>query len=451
MKKLLIPLIAVTVCSCVGRFRSPEVEVPANYLYGAEFNPDTVNIGLQWWENFGDTTLNRLVETAIANNRDLQVAYSRIEQARQNIGAVRSQFLPSLSFDAAAKADYTEASGIGQSYSVQPALSWEISLFGTAHHTTEAARAQFFATEWAYRGVMLSLAAEVATTYFSLLQYMNSLRIARETYRLRYESTALIDSLFRYGMYSAVDLQQARSLAAQAAVDIPAYERAVAQTALSLDVLLGRNPQAYRPDPADSLLLTAKRLLPDIPIGLPSALLQRRPDIVEAYYNAMEAHARMGIARAAQFPSLSLTGQGGLFGTTIGEVNNLVWSAAASLTEPIFAFGQKRKNFRMAREENLQAILTYQQTVINAFSDVEKALAAIATYRRQAERYAGLLDAAADIRAMTRQLYLNGLTDYLEVIDAERTYYSSQLDFVSIRAERLQSYVQLYKALGGGW
>ena len=496
---LLIGMLA----GCTGKFRSPEMKLPDRYLYAGNLDTSRTVVNTRWWENFGDTLLNSLIEQALENNRDLAAAASRVEQARINIGAVRSQFLPSFGAGLSGSAEYTEQTKIEQEYFLKPSVSWEISLFGKLKHATEAARAELLSSEAAYRGVMLSLAAEVATTYFTLLQYERNLEISIKSYRLRKQSTDMIDSMFRYGMSSAVALEQARGLTATAAADIPQYQRAVAQTALSLNILLGENPQPFihhsllfydtaqiadgqqaenlnerrtpiktefdqamdayirsgwesdgkEQDELGSTLLSDS--LPEkIPAGLPAALLQRRPDILEAYYKAQAAWARIGVAQAARWPSISLTADGGVLSGTVKGLfhgNPFVWSAGLSVTEPIFAFGRNKRNVEIAREESHQAVLDYEQTVLTALGDVEKALVAISTYREQLQKQRELLRATAVTQLLTNELYRSGLTDYLQVLDAERTFYDNQIQYISIRSQQFVSYIALYKALGGGW
>lgn len=451
--QLTIAAAVLTLAACTPKFYPPQVATPESYVYGAGFSSDTTGVGERWWELFGDTTLDALVEQALANNRDVAVAAARVQQARANLKTVRAQYLPQIGAEATAEGEYTPETEIVQSYAVEPTLSWELSLFGALRNAKRAAKAEIAASEWALAGVRLSLAAEVATTYFTLLEYERDLSIARQTLRLRRESAALIDSMFRYGMSDGVALEQARSLVYTAEADIPQYERAVKQTRLSLDILLGETPQA-----ADStgsgLRLLADRHPADIPVGLPSELLKRRPDIMEARYNMLQAAANAGVARGARFPSIALTAKGGIASNSIKGLtaaNPWAWDALGSLTQPLFAFGKLRRSEMAAMERYTQAAKTYEQTVLTAFADVEKALVAIATYRTQTERSCELVVSNDRIATMTQALYRSGLSDYLDVIDAERSLYQSQMELVNIAAQQYINYVNLCKALGGGW
>ncbi|MBQ2728484.1 MAG: efflux transporter outer membrane subunit [Alistipes sp.] len=450
---LLIVGMAGVLSGCTPRLQPPQVAVPVAYRYTDRFTSDSIQLTTQWWTLFGDSTLNFLVERALQQNNDLRTAISRIEQARANLRIARAEYLPEVGASLSAGATYNRETRIVQSYAVEPTLQWEISLFGSLRHATMAARSELAATEWACRGVELSLAAEVATTYFTLLQYERDLLIATRTYALRSESAALIDSMFRFGMSSGVDLEQARSLVYSAESDIPRYRNAVQETLLALNVLLGDVPQDYRGAEVGEELLTDRQ--PEaLTVGLPSELLQRRPDIMQAYYQLQQAAAQAGVARSNRFPSLTLTAEGGIGAASLKGLtssNPAVWSASGSLVAPLFNFGRLRSAERVAVEAYQQAAYSYEQTLLTAFSEVEKALSQISSNREQIDRYGKLVDSYRQIVTMAHALYRNGMVDYLDVIDAERTLYSSQMQYVNLVAQQYINYVSLCKALGGGW
>lgn len=449
----LIIIFAAFTAACTPRFYPPRFSVPDDYIYGRGFSEDTTRFGPEWWTLFGDTVLNNLVARALDNNRDVAVAASRVEEARLNLKSVRAQYLPQVGLGVTAEGEYTPATKIVQSYAVEPSLSWEVALFGQLRNAKRAAKAQIASSEWALRGVRLALAAEVATTYFTLLEYERDLAIARQSCALRRESAALIDSMFRYGMSDGVALEQARSLVYTAEADIPQYCRAVEQTWLSMGILLGETPSRARLSGAGLRLLTDYRPA-DIPVGLPSELLKRRPDIRQAHFNMLQAAAQAGQARSARFPSISLTAKGGVASSSIKGLtaaNPWAWDALGSVAEPIFGFGKLRNAERAAMAAYTQSAKTYEQTVLTAFADVEKALVAIATYRSQTERTGELVLSNDRIATMTRALYRSGLSDYLDVIDAERSLYQSQMSHVNLVVQQYINYVTLCKALGGGW
>lgn len=453
MKRISILItLLVGLCACNARLTPPQISIPTDYSYAEGVVADSLGVDFAWWEHFGDSTLNDLIMRAIANNRNLLVAASRIEQARIELGNVRSTYLPSFAFEVSAEGNYTNETRIEQQYQISPTMSWEIPLFGAFRHSRAAAYANLCGTKWAFRGVMLSLTTEVATSYFTLLQYRSSLEVARSTYQLRKISAALMDSMYRYGFASAVERQQSYSLADAAAVDIPNYERAVVQTAAAMSTLMGEYP-------LDSIIesaaaLRVDRLPLEVPVGLPSSLLERRPDVLEAYYGVEQAAAKVNIERAARFPTLSLTASGGVLSSTIEGLtssNPFSWSAAAQLLQPIYAFGRLKRNELSAREDYYQAVKQYEQSILQAFADVSDALSQISTYAREVERYAAMLESDQRIYELAKALYSNGMNSYTDLVDAERTLYDSQMSYAEVCAQQYMAYVTLFKALGGGW
>lgn len=451
MKRFLF-LVGAVLVACAPRFYPPQVTLPNDYEYNSGF-AGLHEIDSCWWRMFGDTLLNRLVERALTNNRDLAVAAARVEEARAELGVVRAQYLPQIGAGITAGGSYTDVTRIVQSYAVEPTLSWEISLFGALRNTRRSARAQIASTIWAYHGVRLSLAAQVATAYFELLEYEQALSIARSSYRIRYESAALIDSMHRYGMSDGVALAQARSLVYEAEADIPRYERAVEDTRLSLAVLLGETaPQPEQTGPDIRLERIAVRM--DIPVGLPSDLLNRRPDLMESRYSLLAAAAEVGVARSARFPSIGLTAKGGVSSASLKGLtrsNPWTWDAAGSITAPIFAFGKLKRSEQAAMSRYEQARHRYEQSVLSAFSEVETALDAIDTYRLQTERYTELVAANRKIAEMTKARYRLGISDYFNVLETQRNLYESQLQLANLVAQQYINYIDLCKALGGGF
>lgn len=453
MKKYTFATIAVLLIAvgCNPKLYEPEIVVPEQYIYAVGSQRDSLALADDWWRMFGDTTLNTLIERALAVNRNLEVAVSRIEEARDNLRIASSEFLPSV--DVGVSAGASGSGSVTQAYKILPTISWEIPLFGSLRYTSNAARANMAYAEWQWRGVRLSLAAEVATTYFTLLQYKRDYEIALRSSQLRKESAALIDSIFQRGMATGLNLERAKNLVYTAEADIPVYDRAIRQTLLSLNVLLGEMP-----DSADYANL-GTRTITDyqplvIPAGVPSDILHRRPDVMSAYWQMEQAAANVGIARSERFPSISLTAEGGRSSVKIGELfkgDSWYWSVLGSLAQPIFGFGTLRRKEMAAREQYRQSVLSYEQAYIEAVSDVESALVSIAAYRDETVRYRQLVESNMRVAILTSALYDNGLSAYLDVIDAERTLYDSQMQYSNIVAQQYINYVNLCKALGGGW
>lgn len=449
---LILVLSAMSVLACNPKLATPEVVPPAQYIYGAGFRSDSIELADGWWKIFGDTTLNQLVDRALAKNRNLKVAVSRIEEARHNLRIARSAYLPSFDFGISAG-----VSGGGgdteQTYQIARDLTWEAPLFGELRQTSDAVRANISYTEWQYRGVRLSLVAEVATTYFTMLQYRRDLEIARRSASLRRESATLIDSLFRRGMASGVNLEQAMNLVYTAEADIPLYERAVKQTALSLDVLLGETPDSVLYTNSELRLITDYTPL-DIPTGIPSDILHRRPDIMQAWFQMQQSAANAGLARTARLPSFSIEVGGGTSASNITQLflkNSWIWNAGLSILQPILHFGKLKHSEKIAIEQYNQSMFNYEQSFLQALSEVESLLISITTYRKETIRYKELVRSNTRIALATNALYSNGLSAYLDVIDAERTLYNSQMQYSNIVAQQYINYVDLCKALGGGW
>ncbi|MFR9522543.1 MAG: TolC family protein, partial [Rikenellaceae bacterium] len=315
MKKI-VWLIVVALCTgCSLKLREAHVELPEKYIYSSHFNNTDSLMGDRWWQSFNDTTLNSLVERALQNNRNLIAATSAVEQARYYLRVARSEFMPSLSTDLTAEVIH-ELETTEQEYTAAPTIEWEVSLFGALRNAKRSAVAAILLEEWNMRGVTLALTAEVATAYFTLLQYQRSLQIATRSYELRCTATALVDSLYHYGMSNGTDLMQAKSLVYSANIEMQSYQRAVATTSLSLSILLGDTPQMPPPH-CNQTALSSIRLPFDIPVGLPSTLLERRPDVMKSYYAMAKAAAEVGVRRANRYPTITITGAGGVYATSL--------------------------------------------------------------------------------------------------------------------------------------
>lgn len=456
MQKILYILLALVVVSCNPRLSTPQLANHREYIFGQGFSSDSIRLDSDWWQMFGDTTLNRLVTRALARNKNIEIAASRIEEARHNLVVTRSQYLPSISGAISAEGKYESITdNIAQTYKILPQASWELPLFGSLRHATKGAKAAIDYEVWQYRGVRLALEAEVAISYFTLLQYRQDLSIAKRSSELRREMVVLIDSLYRYGYASGVNLEQAQSLLYTAEADIPLYEKAIAQTILSLATLTGNTPNTFIDVGVEGSSAITNDYQPyDIAIGVPSDILHRRPDVMSAYYTMQQAAANVGLARSARLPSITISLSGGTATNKISKLfssKGWVADALASLSQPIYNFGGLRRRELAAREAYKQSLLAYEQSYIEALSDVESALVAITSSREELLRYAGLVKSYRNIAIKTYALYRNGLSGYLDVIDAERSLYTSQMQFENLVAQQYINYINLCKALGGGY
>ncbi len=451
MKKILIIIVALITVSCSLNLREAQIELPTEYIYSNGFCLEDTPVSERWWESFSDTTLNRLVEESMHSNRSLLAAAQSVEASQHYLKVARAEFLPSVAFDASAEIIHEEQV-TQKEYTVAPTLSWELSLFGELRNTKRSAAASLMAEEWNYRGVWLSLSAQVATAYFTLLQYQRSLFIATRSFELRRTATALVDSMFRYGMSNGTELMQAKSLVYSAKVEMERYERAVATTSLSLDLLLGERPQRVDWSSTGSSLITD--ILPfNTPISLPSTLLERRPDVMKSYFTMAKAAAEVGVRRAQRYPSISLTGSGGVYSTSLRGLTSgdpLLWSAVGDVIVPIFSWGKLRGQEMIARDNYEQSVYTYEESILGALSEVESAMVVIDTYSDETAASTALVLANTKIVENTSAMYRSGLGDYLSVIDAERELYASQISLVEVVVQQYINYINLFKALGGG-
>lgn len=446
MKRVVYFLLAILMvrCSMTPPLNSQLSDLPQRFLYSDTIINDTIS--QSWWKSFDNATLDLLIDKALANNKDLLQTLLNVEVARSTAANTRADLLPSLSLEAKASVSYDEYTKSVQTYQVRPVVSWDIDLFGEIRNMSQSAKASYLSTFWAARAVQLTLAAEVATTYFSLIEYRSSREVARLTYDSRVKSLSMIDTMLAYGTTTLLSYNQAKSLTISAKQSLSQYEMYVEQTEASLALLVGEYPHEL--DIADSYI----NLDIDITVAMPSLLLERRPDVIESYYNLVSTNYDIGVARAQRLPSLSLTGEGGLFDEVAnsGDIKPIAWAAVAALTQPIFAFGKNKRNVAIAKQKNQIAYLAYEQSMLTAVSDVEKALASIVSYRAQLEDARIVVESNRQVQDLTQQLYYTGLGDYLNVLDAERSYFDSQIQYQELSQQLGSSYVALYKALGGG-
>jgi multidrug efflux system outer membrane protein len=453
-KVLLLATLSLAGCSLAPTYQRPEVPVPAQWQINIQTANDLANT--VWWKQFQDPVLDNLIQTALQENKDVQIAAARVEEFMGRYGVTRSAQFPQVGANAAGartRASESEDVALGENpvntFQVDLGVSFELDLWGKLRNATEAARAQLLATEEAQRTVILTLVSQLANSYVRLLDLDQQLTITRATLETRQESVRINRLRFEAGLTSELEYQQAVAEYQNAAVQVPLLERSIAQQENAISLLLGRNPgKISRGVTLDQLAL------PQVPGGLPSELLERRPDIRQAEQQLIAANALIGVAKAAFFPSISLTG---FFGTSSTDLSDLfkgpsqTWQFAGQLLQPIFTGGALTGQLQVAEAVQKQALLNYQQTIQTAFAEVDNNLIAVSKLREQ------LKDQAAQVAALQRYLdlatlrYKNGYTDYLTVVDAERNLFSAQLQYVQSQGDLFRAMVNLYKALGGGW
>jgi multidrug efflux system outer membrane protein len=457
----LVPAIAILLGGCAAGpdYERPELDVPENYIQPVEQGQSFANT--PWWEWFQDAQLQALIRIALEENQDLGIAAARIEEFRAVLGVTRADQFPSV--DITATGAQTEGSdnvfpgnlpGFSdekvENYRLSADVFFELDLFGRLRRSTEAARAQLLATEEAQRSITISLVASVASTYMLLRDLDAQLEIARRTQLTRTDSLSIIQARFDKGTVPKLDVNQAEIELAVADAAIAVAQRAVAQTENALSVLLGRNPGPV----LRGLPLQQQVMPPDIPAGLPSELLQRRPDVLSSEALLAAQTARIGVAQAARWPSLSLTGALGFESadlSTLTDSGSDFWSAGVGIFAPVFNAGRNKSRVEIEKARTEQALLSYEQTVQRAFREVEDALVAVRTYREEHQARRRQVAAARSAATLSRARYDGGVTSYLEVLDTERSLFSAELTESQTLRLYINAIIELYTALGGGW
>ena len=454
---LSMTLLMLAGCAIGPDYRKPETASPPVWMVDMQQAKDTANTA--WWEQFNDPALNNLITIALQQNYDLRIATARVEEYYGRYGATRADLFPQVGYGASgSRVQMSEkgplaltpgSSSLYSSYDAQFSASWEIDLWGKIRRATEAARADLMTAEDIRSGVILSLVTSVATAYVDLRSLDQQLEIARQTIKLREESVKLFDIRFKGGNISEMELSQVKSEYYVALAAIPDLEKRVRQQENLINLLLGRNP-----GPISRGNLLGDIALPTVPAGLPSDLLVRRPDIRQAEQALIAANARIGVAKAQYFPSISLTG---LFGSSSTDLDALftgpaeTWNFVGSLAGPIFTAGKIKGSVKAAQAIQQQALFGYEKAVRNGFREFEDSLIDQDRTRLQLDAQMKQVEALATYARLARLRYENGYTSYIEVLDAERSLFSGQLTYAQTQDLLLRALVNLYKAMGGGW
>jgi multidrug efflux system outer membrane protein len=459
----LAPLVAYLVligCAVGPNYERPAANVPAAYRdagSGDAMIASAQSLGnARWWDLFDDPVLQQLIRVALQQNYDAQIAAARVLQAQAQLTITRANQFPLVSAGAQGfsernpRISTTIPAYEANAGEVDLSVVWNLDFWGRYRRETEAARANVLASEWGRRAVYASVVSDVAAAYFTLRELDAALEIARNTLASRQRSLQLTNVLAQNGSASMLDLRQSEQLVYTAAETVPDLERQVAQQENLLSNLLGDNPGAI----ARGRPLTEQPDPPTVPAGLPSELLERRADIRQAEDQLIAANAAIGVAKAALFPSIALTGTGGFESYAL---NNLftnsarLWNVAGTLTQPVFAAGSLRAGLRLAEAQQQQMLLTYQQTIKTAFQQVSDALVAYRKNREYRAQQEALTAAAADTDRLSRLLYEQGGASYLQVLSSETNYFAAQLNLSQAQLNERLALVQLYNALGGGW
>ena len=455
----------LSACTVGPNYRRPVVQTPAAF-HGADESQQAAQTksfaDLPWWQVFHDPQLQELIGTALKQNYDLQLAVERVNAARAQVGIVRSDQFPQISVDPNFSGSKTEQNIKSNIFSLAADAIFQVDLFGRYRRATEAARAQLLGTQDAQQTVILTLVSDVASDYFLLRDLDLQLQITKGTVQTQENSVKLTELRLTHGVGTRLDVLQSRQVLDTANAQIPDLERQIGQTEDAINILLGNYPQGVTRGTVLGIETPngwqwSETLPPQLPAGLPSDLLERRPDIRTAEQNLVAANANIGVAKAMFFPRISLLGfGGGAWGHSTLAGSNIpaplgIGSYAASATQPIFKGGALSNNLRYSKSQERQALISYQQTIQRAFGDVSDALIGYEKYhsvRERQEQTVKDLQESVDVSLMR---YRGGTANYIDVLDSQRSLFQAELTLAQARNNEYQSLVQLYKALGGGW
>ncbi len=453
---VLLLFLAIAGCKVGPNFTSDRTKIDSTAVYRFDSlqlaMTDSV-LNIRWWELFQDDKLSELIQIGLEENKDILIASSRIEQSRALLGMTKADLWPSFGYSAGAlRGNVIQGSPIGSESNLFTGfgtLNWELDFWGKFRRANEAAKAELAASEFGKRTIQIGLISQISGTYYQLLDYKWREYISRKTLELREESLEIIQARYDQGIIPEIDLNQAQIQKAIAASAIPLFQRSVAQTENALSVLLGRNPSSLMLDAE----LESQTLPPDIPVGIPSMLMERRPDVMQAEYLAHAQTARIGVAVAQQFPAISVTGLLGVASDEISTLtdNGLAWNAGASLMGPLFEFGKNKRRVEAERYKAEQAMYAYERTVITAFQEVEDALVEIQTLKDELQARRDHVTAAQNALYLSGERYDKGVTSFLELIESQRQAFEAELNLSETTQKLFNGYIKLYKALGGGW
>ncbi|HTP46495.1 MAG TPA: efflux transporter outer membrane subunit [Casimicrobiaceae bacterium] len=445
-------------CAMGPDYVRPKVDAPMAFRFEPKSVTETADTA--WWKQFDDPVLDGLIADALANNMNVKVAVANVEQAAGVFTQTRSQLFPQVGYSATGERVRTTEAGVSPAlagripnpqtaYQAVLTASWEIDLWGRIRRLSESALANTLASDDARRGVILSLVSSVANDYLQLRGLDEQLVISKRTLDAYSESLKLFELQFQYGQVSQMNVAQAQSQYETAAAQIPAIESQIAQTETALSILLGRNPGPIARGKSINELK-----LPSVPAGLPSQLLERRPDLMQSEQALIAANAQIGAAKALYFPTISLTGA---FGGASSDLSKLftgparVWNYAGQAIGPIFTFGGVSGQVAQAEGGQQAALYNYELSIQNAFGDVDNALIANQKLQEQADAQARLVKALQDYERLAMLQYNGGYTSYTTVLQAEQSLFPAELTLASLRAQVFGSSVNIYKAMGGGW
>lgn len=454
----LFSIFAFKACMVGPNFITQRTEIDSLALYrfdSLQLAMTDSALNISWWELFGDPVLDTLIVIGLKENKDILIASSRIEQAAAQLGMTKANMWPSVGYNAGALRGNIVAGQPTQDLAVTNlftgfgTLNWELDFWGKFRRGNEAAKAELAATGFGKRTIQIGLISSITGTYYQLLDFRWRKYISRKTLDLRQESLNIIQARYDEGIVPEIDLNQAQIQRAIAASAVPLYQRQVAQTENALSILLGRSPGLIN----TGTELREQELPPDIPVGLPSMLMERRPDVLQAEELLHAQTARIGVAQAQRFPAISLTGLLGVASTDISALtaNPAAFALGGSLLGPLFEFGKNKRRVEIERYKTEQVLYEYERTVITAFQEVEDALIEIHSLKDELQARQDHVTAAQNAQNLSRERYDKGVTSFLELIESQRQAFEAELSLSETTQKLFNGYVKLYKALGGGW
>lgn len=460
MKTLIIALLLAGCCAgcAVGpRYREPSMDLPRTYRTYETVQEGEKLINLPWWGVFKDATLQSLIREAMVNNYDLKSAAARVEEARAMVGSAASQLYPQVDLTGSIERDRNSDNLLQplprftSPYTGGFNTNWEADLWGKIRQSVQSARSEYLASENARKGVMVALVADVAETYFTILELDLELDIARKTLQTRKDNLELFTKRFQGGTASALETSRAEADYQQTAANIPDIERQIADQENKLSELLGRNPGPIQ----RTASLADQSFVPNLPsTGLPSELLKKRPDIMEADQLLRSATAQIGVAMGEFMPRVNLTNFIGGQGNSLAQgfdPKGYTWSVGGNLDFPAFDGGKNLFEYKAAKAKWDEYAANYKKTVVGAFREVADALVNIEKIKSVRESQEKQVAALKEASSLARTRYEEGYSSYLEVIDADQQYYQSQNTLARTQGSQVNYHVQLYRALGGGW
>ncbi len=449
IKFILLFIIAVSIASCKmgSDFEKPEFQTNKSYRF--TINSDSLDTE-EWWTLFNDKSLDSLVQIALDTNLDVLTLASRVEQARYNMGYTKADMLPNFGVQAGAmRGNFAQQKmpSTSNNFAAGVNMAWELDFWGKFRRLNEAAQAEYLSSEYGLINLKVAIVTEVVSTYFTLIDYKARYDVALKTLESRVEYLNIIQQRYDAGVIPEIDLNQAQMQKAIAETAIPSYRRLLSKVENSLSILISRSPY--------EIITTSEIMdmeIPEtVPNGMPSELLERRPDIKQAEMNLMAQNARVGAAIAMRFPSISLSAFAGGASDELSTftASGLAWNTGLNLVGPLFNFGKNKRRVDIEREKTKQALYSYNKTVLQAFREVEDALIDIETYSNEINAREDHFNAANSAMNLAQLRYDKGVTSYLEVLEFQRQAFEAELNLIKTKQEFMNSYIRLYKSVGG--